>query len=220
MIIAPQQFIDFNSLIQELTAFGYKILIFALVVALGYLIGRIAGAIIGKIVSRLGADATLRKTGVGHVILKFGFTAADFFKTVTKWSIYIVSVLLALETLNVSYIEEPVMAMLVFMPKFVGAIITFVFGAIISDWIGEFVKKSFSQEERQFLFIDLMGNLLKVFLFFVVITITLTQIGIDVTVLNNIAQAFAWGFAIFMGITAGIIAGWLFKERFKVLLEK
>ncbi|MCQ5377550.1 MAG: hypothetical protein NO516_05815, partial [Candidatus Methanomethylicia archaeon] len=132
--------------------------------------------------------------------------------------IYLAALLFALQSLEMAAISEPVQAVLSMMPKIVGAILIFVVGAIIADGIGELAKRSFTPEQRQVFYIDLLGNSLKVLLYFIVITITLSEVGIDVTILYVVAQAFAWGFAIFMGIFAGIIAAWLLKDKFKELI--
>ncbi|MDI9644309.1 MAG: hypothetical protein QFX35_03705 [Candidatus Verstraetearchaeota archaeon] len=182
--------------------------------------GRAVGEIVGRSFGKLGFDATMRKTAMGRAVLKSGFTSSELMKTLTKWAIYIVSLLLALRSLEVPFLEGPIDSVLDFIPNLIIALIIFVFGGVVSDWVGEIIKKSFIQEGGPAFYTDLIGNLLKAVLYFVVITIALSELRIDVTILNTIAQAFAWGLAIFVGISAGIVVGWMLKDRLKDLAQE
>ncbi|MEN3035426.1 MAG: hypothetical protein ABC537_03895 [Candidatus Methanosuratincola sp.] len=212
------QTMDYGWLLEQLKLIGFHAAVFAAIIALGYVAGRLVGEIVGRSVDRFGFDATMRKTAIGRVVLKSGFTASELMKSVSKWSIYIVSLLFALESLNIPYLDGPVNAVLDFIPNLVIALIIFIFGGVLSDWAGEVAKKSFSHEGAPTFYTDLLGDLLKLVLYFVVITISLTELGIDVTILNLIAQALAWGIAIFVGVSAGIVVGWMLKDRLKEIL--
>lgn len=212
------QAIEYGWLLEQLKLIGYHAAVFAAIVALGYVVGRLVGEVVGRSVDRFGLDATMRKTAIGRAVLKSGFTASELMKSVSKWSIYIVSLLFALQSLNIPYLEVPVNAVLNFIPNLIIALVIFIFGGALSDWAGEIAKKSFSHEGAPAFYTDLLGNLLKLVLYFVVIDISLTELGIDVTILNIIAQAFAWGIAIFVGISAGIVVGWLLKDRIREIL--
>ncbi|MEN3052554.1 MAG: hypothetical protein ABC536_02445 [Candidatus Methanosuratincola petrocarbonis] len=212
------QAIDYDWLLEQLNLIGFHAAVFGVIIAFGYVVGRLVGEIVGRSVDRFGFDATMRKTAIGRAVLKSGFTASELMRSVSKWSIYIVSLLFALESLNIPYLEGPVNAMLNFIPNLVIALVIFIFGGILSDWAGEIAKKSFSHEGAPSFYTDLLGNLLKLVLYFVVITISLNELGIDVTLLNLIAQALAWGIAIFVGVSAGIVVGWLLKDRLKEIL--
>ncbi len=199
---------------------GYHAAVFAVIVALGYVVGRLVGEVVGRSVDRFGLDVTMRKTAIGRAALKSGFTASELMKSVSKWSIYIVSLLFALQSLNIPYLEVPVNAMLNFIPNLIISLVIFIFGGALSDWAGEIAKKSFSQEGAPAFYTDMLGNLLKLALYFVVIDISLTELGIDVAILKIIAQAFAWGIAIFVGVSAGIVVGWLLKDRLKEIVPE
>lgn len=217
---SASQAIDYAWLLDQLKLIGFHAAVFSAIIILGYVVGRLVGEIVGRSVERFGFDATMRKTAIGRAVLKSGFTASELMKSVSKWPIYIVSLLFALESLNIPYLEGPVNAVLNFIPNLVIALVIFIFGGILSDWAGEIAKKSFSHEGSPAFYTDLLGNLLKLVLYFVVITISLTELGVDVTILNIIAQAFAWGVAIFVGVSAGIVVGWLLKDRLKDILPE
>lgn len=214
-LVNAGQIISLPEFVDLLITIGYKALIFSLVVITGWVIGRLVGALVGKIVAKTGVDPIMRKTAIGRSVIRAGLTTADFFKAIAKWSIYAVSVLLAFKAIDVPAINGPVESVLAFLPNLIGGIIMLVVGAIIADIAGDLIKKGAAPEHREAFYLDMIANLVKVILYFIVITLVMSQLGMDVTILYTVAQAFAWGVAIFMGVTVGIVVGWFLKDKLK-----
>ncbi len=199
----------------DLESVAYHLLLFVIIIAAGWLIGRVVGWLLGQLVSAAGGDSVLRQTEVGRTLAKSGYNSAHLARSITKWIIYFTAFLIAIVSLQLPLITSSVNSFLDYLPKLIGGILIFIIGIILSDWAGELVKKSFQPEQRQLFYLDFFGNMIRVILYFVTITIALNYIGIDVTVLYIIVQAFAWSVAIFVAVTAAIIVGWLLKDRIK-----
>jgi len=191
-----------------------------IILAVGWVIGRAAGSVVGRIVSRTGADMAFRRASVGRAILRAGYTASDFSRTVTKWIIYIIAILLALQNLSVPVISASIQSFLTYLPNVIVAFIIFIAGSILSDWAGESIKKSFTAEPNQEQYLNLFGEAVKIILYFVTITIALSQLGIDITIIYIIATAFSWAVAIAIGVALGIVLGWILKDRVKEWLQQ
>ncbi|MDJ0269302.1 MAG: hypothetical protein NXY59_01910 [Aigarchaeota archaeon] len=116
--------------------------------------------------------------------------------------------------------DQAINTFMTYLPAFISALLIFIIGFIISDWVGESIKKSFTIESSQAIYISMIGDAVKVILYFVTITIALSQLGVDVTIIYIVAQAFAWSLAIFVGVAAGIVVGWLLKDRVKEWLQR
>ena len=217
LLLLIEPLID-QGLIDNLLGIGYSTLIMGVILVAGLLIGRITGVAVGRIVARIGADSVFRKTALGRVLLRSGFTASDFSKSLSKWIIYVASILIALQTLRVPAISEPIQSFLLFLPTLIEAFLILIFGFMLSDWVAELIKKGAAEEQRQTFYLDVIGDLTKVALYFITITLTLSQLKIDVTILHIFAQAFAWSVAIFVGVAAGIVVGWLLKDKIKDLV--
>jgi hypothetical protein len=210
--VAPLQF-------DYLISAGYRALIAGIILAVGWVIGRVVGAITGKVVGKIGVDASFRRTMLGRALIKSGFTASEFSKTLAKWFIYIAAILYALESLELSFLSAGVEAFLAFLPSLVGAVLILAVGLTVSDWVGELIKKGFTTEQRQTLYVNLVGDVVKVVLYFVTLTMALSHLRMDVTILHIFAQALAWAVAISVGVAVGIVAGWLLKDKAKELLH-
>jgi putative Mn2+ efflux pump MntP len=202
-------------LAQDLLTVALKAALFLIILGVGWVIGRVVGELAGRLASRAGGDALLRQTVMGRTLMRSDYPSSRLAKEITKWLIYIAAFLIALESLALPFITAYVISFLEYLPTIIGSIIILIVGLILSDWAGEYVKKSVSQEKREVLYLDLVGNAVKVILYFVTITLALTHLGVNVTILYIFAQAFAWGIAIFVGAAAGIVVGWMLKDKVK-----
>jgi len=208
-----------TQLVPDLDLSAYRILVFVIVVGIAWGVGRLAGILVGRAVSGLGGDAVLRQTVVGRVLQKSGFNAYSLGNVLARWVIYTAGFLFALETLSIAFVTDSVAYFQVYLPNMVGALTIFILGIIISDWVGELIKRSASAEVRDIFYLSLIGDGVKAVFYFVTITIVLGRLGVDVTILDIIAQAFAWSVAIAVGVAAGLVVGWILKDRVKNWLQ-
>jgi small-conductance mechanosensitive channel len=204
-----------GELLTDVELILYKALIFLVIIVIGWVVGRVLGMIVGRVLTRAGGDSLLRQTVIGRALLRGDYTSFRLGNTVTKWLIYLAAFLYALYSLGLPALTTSVLAFLDYLPVIVGSGIILIVGMILSDWIGEFVKKSVSPEKRELFYLNFVGDTIKVILYFVTITLALTHLGVDVTILYIFAQAFAWAIAISIGVAAGIVVGWLLKDRVK-----
>jgi small-conductance mechanosensitive channel len=181
----------------------------------GWVVGRLLGTLVGRLIARAGGDSLLKQTVIGRALMRADYASYRLGNSVTKWLIYFSAFLYALYSLGLPVLTMSVVSFLDYLPVIIGAGIILIVGMILSDWLGEFVKKSSSPETRELLYLNFVGDTIKVVLYFVTITLALNHLGVDVTILYIFAEAFAWGIAIAVGIAAGIVAGWFLKDRIK-----
>lgn len=193
----------------------YKIAIFLAIVVIGWVIGRLLGVFVGRVVARAGGDSLLRQTVIGRALMRADYNSFKLGNSVTKWLVYLAAFLYALYGLGLPVLTTSVVSFLNYLPIIVGSGIILLVGMILSDWLGEFIKKSVTPEKRELFYLNIVGDTVKVILYFVTITLALTHLGVDVTILYIFAEAFAWAIAISVGVAAGIVVGWTLKDRVK-----
>jgi small-conductance mechanosensitive channel len=193
----------------------FKVAIFFAIIIVGWVVGRVLGMLVGRVLARAGGDSLLKKTVIGRALMRADYASFRLGNTVTKWIIYISAFLYALYSLGLPVLTSSVLAFFEYIPVVIGSGIILLVGMILSDWLGEFVKKSASPEKRELLYLNIIGDTIKVVLYFVTITLALTHLGVDVTILYIFAEAFAWAIAIAVGAAAGIVVGWFLKDRVK-----
>lgn len=216
----PIGFPTTSELLADLIVVAYKAIIFLAILAVGWIAGKLIGLVVGKVVSKAGGDSLLRQTVIGRALMRSDYTSFRISQTITKWLIYLVAFLVALETLSLPILTNSVGSFFIYLPRIVGSILILFIGIIFSDWIGELVKKSSSPEKRELFYLNVVGDIVKVVLYFVTITLALSYLGVDVMILYIIAQAFAWSIAIFVGVAAGVVVGWALKDKVKEWLEQ
>ena len=206
----------------DLVVLAYKVVIFLVILAVGYVVGRLVGALVGRIVARTGGDSLMRHTVIGRALQRSDYNSFKLGRLVSRWVIYVAAFVFALEIVSLPIPSYPipmlassVSAFVSYLPRIIGSVLIFFIGVILSDWVGEFVKKSSTPEKRELFYLNVLGDAVKVILYFVTITLALGFLGVDVTILYIIAQAFAWAVAIFVGVAAGVVVGWLLKDRVK-----
>jgi small-conductance mechanosensitive channel len=193
----------------------FKAAVFFAIILIGWIVGRVLGLLVGRLLARAGGDSLLKQTVIGRALMRADYASFRLGNSVTKWVIYIAAFLYALYSLGLPILTTSVLAFFDYLPVIVGAGIILIVGMILSDWLGEFVKKGVSPEKRELFFLNIVGDGIKVILYFVTITLALTHLGVDVTILYIFSEAFAWAIAISVGVAAGIVVGWVLKDRVK-----
>ncbi|HYB04950.1 MAG TPA: hypothetical protein VED17_10830 [Nitrososphaerales archaeon] len=204
-----------GELVADVELVLYKAAIFLAIIVIGWVVGRVLGLLVGRILARAGGDSLLKQTVIGRALMRADFASFRLGNSVTKWLIYLSAFLYALYSLGLPVLTTSVLSVLDYLPVIVGSGIILIVGMILSDWLGEFVKKSVSPEKRELFYLSIVGDTIKVVLYFVTITLALTHLGVDVTILYIFSEAFAWAIAISVGVAAGIVVGWVLKDRVK-----
>lgn len=200
-----------SDLISILVEYLPKIFFAVIVIALGWIIGRFMSFLVGRIVGKMGLEPLFRKVSVGRAILRAGHTPGTFFATLTKGVIYLFSVLFALELLAIPLLTDSIHTIIGFVPNIVSGILILVVGFIFVDWIGGAIEKgNLSTVQSRFL-----GSIIRLALYFMVVTVALAHLSVDVTILYIFFQAFAWSLAIAMGIALG----WNLKDKIGPMID-
>lgn len=204
---------------QYLLTLGYRLVLLLVILAAGWGVGRLVGWLLSRLVTSGGGDSFFRHTSLGRALMKSGYTAATFVDIIARWIIYLTAFLIGVDGLGLPILSNTVGAFLDFLPTIVISMAILIVGLVLSDWIGEFVKRTASPEQRDVLYIGVAADLIKLFLYFVTVTIALANLNVDLTILYIIAQPLAWAVAIFVGVAAGIVVGWTLKDKLKDLLS-
>ena len=201
-----------SNFIAVIEAFIPRLVFAGITLIVGICVGKIIGFVVNKIVGRMGCETVFRKTSVGRAIMRSGYTPEGFFSVLSRALVYIFASILALDQLSITFLTGMIQSFFDYMPMLLESVFILVFGFIFSDWIGELVEKGsfFSNKTR------LISAVTKVLLYFFSITMALSQMKIDITVLYIFAQAFAWSLA----IAFGLAIGWHLKDNIKEWMKE
>jgi hypothetical protein len=97
-----------------------------------------------------------------------------------------------------------------YLPSFIAGVFILIFGFIISDFVGDAIESI--GKEAKIEFSGMISNAVKLLLYFIVLTVGLGMMKIDIEILYIFAEALAWGGAIGIGAGLGIALGWGLKD--------
>jgi len=199
-----------EDLVQQFTQFLPKMAGAVVVLIIGWTVGRLLGKGVAKVLDRAGIDDVLRKNVFGKALERSGITVVGFFNLIIRWFVYLIAILAAVNVLDIVILSSYMNQVVSYLPNLIAGMFILVVGFIVSDWMVDTVDAVTAESQVQFA--KLFTTALRFFLYFVVTFIALTQMRIDITILNVLVNALAWGAGIGLGIGLAIAFGWGLKE--------
>lgn len=178
-----------------------SLIIAIIVLIMGYFIALIIGHVIKLMLEKIGIDAKLKKARVSGAI---GHTHwSSVFGEVTKWYIFIIFLQVAVDALALGTLTSLLDRLVRWLPNAIAAILIFLVGILVANIIEMKIT-----EHSQVKGMKMVGSLLKTVIILIVIVLGLKQIGIDVSLIENIilmiVAAIAIGMALALGIGLGL----------------
>ncbi len=204
----------------------YTVLTAVVIIVVGYVVGRLVEILIKKISYTTGLDAFFRKTSVGRALLRSGYTAGDFLGLFVKWVIYIAAIFYALLELsyaspNLAFLYDTSKSVLTYLPYLVSGVIILIIGLIMVDWISDYFKRSYpTNDQYAQTLLNFVGDAFRFILYYMVITIALSVMKVNVTILYIFAQGLAWAVAIGLGVAIGLVLAVPLREPLRRFLER
>ncbi len=181
-----------------------------LILIIGWVLGRLVGKTVSTLLKRSGVDRLLKKTVLGKSFNKLGIKPLRFFDLLIRWFIYLIALFAAIDILQIQTLSSFMKDVIEYLPHFIVGVAILIFGFIFVDFIGDTIT-TFGKESK-LLFPSIVAIGLKVILYFVVLTVALTQMKVDVQILYIFANALAWGIAVGIAVGLGIAIGWGLKD--------
>ena len=180
------------------------------ILLIDWVAGRIFGRIISKFLDRVGVDDALRKTAVGRAVERSGISLVRLFDLIARWFIYLIAIYGAVLVLNISQLAVLFEVLVTYLPNLAAGIAILVGGIILADFFADYIRSLSAEAKIEYG--DVIALVVRMFLYFVVITMALAQMKIEVQLLYIFATALAWGLAIGISVAIGIAVGWGLKD--------
>jgi len=163
----------------------------AILLAIGWIIGAIVGRIAKEILIRFKID---------HYISKRTpmFKLSDIVPIIFEWTVYLVFIQAAFQTLGITALVEFIDMIVSFIPGLVEAVIIVVLGYIFA----EYIKNEF--EKTKITYSTFMSRVIFWLITYISIALALPLIGIDATIVNSILLIIIGSFGVGMAIAIGL----------------
>jgi len=177
---------------------------------IGWIAGRALGKAVSNVLDKVGVDDALRPTIFGRVLERSGITTVGFFDLIVRWFVYLIAIFAAVDILQITILTEYMSMVVAYLPNLIAGVILLIAGFIVTDYIADFMKKV--GEEAGVAYSRIFSDGLRLLLYSIVIIIALSQMKIDITIVESIVVNLSWGISIGAGVGLGIAIGWGFKD--------
>jgi hypothetical protein len=190
------------------------------------LIGWIAGRLLGKavriVIDKAMATATaspvIGDSDLGKSVVKSNVSLGYLGDITVRCIVYLIAILAAVDLLNLDYLSKFMTTVIEYIPHVVAFIIILVVGIILIDYFIDFFKNYSKSTSIELLSPVLV--LVRLFLYFVVVMLALSQLLLDLTIIYTIITPIAWGFGIGLGASIAIVVWFGMKNRSEEILNK
>lgn len=160
---------------------------------IGWIVGRIVGRVTRKIILKLKVDQYITRKK------KPLFRLSDIFSIIFRWTVYLIFIWAAVETLGIAALTEFIRAIVMnFIPGLVKAIVVIVVGYALAEYIKKQVDKSKVE------YSNIIGNILFWLIIYIAISMALPLIGIETELLNYILLIIIGSFGVGLAIAIGL----------------
>jgi small-conductance mechanosensitive channel len=194
-----------------------------IVLIIGWIVGRVLGKAVAVLIDKFGIEKSIGKTAIGKTFLKTGRDSlaqiADF---IVRIVIYLFAIMAASDILGITYLSALIAQLIAYIPNLVAFVVILFVGLILIDTFSDFII-TYGEHGN----LDLIKpaiSILRVFLYFIVIMLALTQLKLDLGIIYAFITPVAWGVGIGIGAAIAIIVGFGLKDQapdlFNKILEK
>jgi small-conductance mechanosensitive channel len=194
-----------------------------IVLVIGWIVGRVLGKAVAVLITKIGLEKSVEKTAIGKAFLKTGWSSlADIGDFIIRIVVYLFAIMAASDILGITYLSALIAQMIAYVPSIVAFVIILLVGLTLVDYFADFVTAY--REQGTLTLIKPVISILRIFLYFIVIMLALTQLKIDLGIIYVFVTPVAWGVGIGIGAAIAILVGFGLKnqapELFNKLLEK
>ena len=198
-------------------------LIGALVILLiGWIVGRVLGKavrfVIDKITETVTAAPVIGDSDITKSVTKSPVSLGYLGDIAVRILVYMIAILAAVDILNLDYMSKLMTKVVEYLPHVIAFVLILIVGIILIDYFIDMFK-NYSSDTK----IDLINPvlvLLRVFLYFVVIMLALSQLLIDLTIIYTIITPIFWGIGIGLGASIAIVVWFGMKNRSEQIMDK
>ncbi len=182
-----------------------------IILIIGWIAGRILGKIGSMVLQKAGCCPSLEGTPFGKALLNSGCTLPEAVDYLIRVIVYLLAIMSAADTLKIESLQTMLSNVLAFIPNIIAFILIIVIGLLLVDYFSDFIASLGKNAEINFL--EPINLLLRLFLYFIVVMLALTQLRIQLDIIYAFVVPLSWGVGLGIGAAIAIIFGWGLKEK-------
>jgi len=189
-----------------------------IILVVGWIVGRLLGKAVRMVIDKVTQSAMVNKTEFADKVKTSGVSLGYLGDVATRCIVYLIAILAAVDFLNLDYLSLLMTAVVGYLPHIAAFVIILVVGFILVDYFIDLLVKY--HESQQVELITPVMLVLRVFLYFVIVVLALSQLMIDLTIIYTFITPIAWGIGIGLGAAIAITFWFGMKNHSEKLMNR
>ncbi len=208
-----------TQVIDSIIKFLPNVALSAIILVTGYLVGKASGKVTEAIVKMIKIDESFGKTIVGKQLLLAGYPFSRIASILVRLVIYVLTIMTALSLLQIAVLNEIGLMIAAYIPRLIGAIIIFLLGIILVDWLSDMIERLMPEGAVPRNIIAVLATAFKYLLYMVLIFVAFDVAEIAPHIVASAAQAVFLVTAVSVGLTFALLIGLGLKEEAILLIS-
>ncbi|HNX18274.1 MAG TPA: hypothetical protein PKM50_08130 [Methanoregula sp.] len=191
------------------------------VLIIGWIVGRLLGKAVRIILDKISEQSLIEKgadlASVCGTVKNAGITVGYIGDIFTRIVIYLIAILAAVDILNMEYLSRLMTSVIGYIPHIVAFVIILVVGLLLVDYFINFLARYYTYQNVQL--ISPVLFILRIFMYFVIAILALSQLLIDLTIIYTFVTPIAWGIGLGIGAAVAIIVGFGLRNRSEAMMD-
>jgi hypothetical protein len=187
------------------------------ILVIGWIVGRILGKVGSMLIEKTGCCNSMEGTPIGKTLLQSGCTIAQAVDYLIRVVIYLLAIMSAADTLHIESLQTIVSGVLRYIPNIIAFVLIIAVGLLLVDYFSDFIASLGKTAEINLL--EPINLLLRLFLYFIVIMLALTQLRIQLDIIYAFIVPLAWGVGLGIGAAIAIIFGWGLRKKSPEIID-
>jgi small-conductance mechanosensitive channel len=200
----------FPEILSEASHLAIKITYALAILASGWICGHLLGKGLSRLLVKLGFESFLHRTVLGKALERSGTSCVRFFEFTIRWAIYLFAILIALDIFDVRVLRTLLQTAPEYLPNIAAGLLVLFIGLLVVDLLADIARVV--GVEAKIELAAVVALLIRFVGYYVVAVMALSIMKVDVSILNVIANALAWGIALGAGLSIGIAFGLGLKD--------
>ena len=213
----------FSDLAARVVAYLPTLLLALVILVVGWAVARLLATLARRLAHRAGLDGVVERGGLAEGLAQAKITrpASDLVALLIFWLVFLVSLLLALETLGWTLAILPLQNLISYLPRVLAAILIVVAGAWLAQALGKVAQAAVASMGVEFH--EGIGRVVRGLLLVVTAVLAVEQLGLNLTfltdALTNLLTIVVAGLALAFGlggrdVTRNVLAGYYARDQF------
>ncbi|MFA4826086.1 MAG: hypothetical protein WC593_13115 [Methanoregula sp.] len=189
-----------------------------IVLLIGWIVGRLLGKAVHILLDKATAAPAIGDSDLGKSVTRSGITIGYLGDIAVRCIVYLIAIFAAVDILNLEYLSRFMTKVVEYIPHAIAFVIILVVGIILTDYFIDMFQL-YSRSSK----IELLNPvlvLLRLFLYFIVVTLALSQLMLDLTIIYTIITPIAWGLGLGLGASIAIVVWFGMKNRSEEIMNK